>query len=521
MNNNKAGHGRASTVLSAADGWVRSVLVGALSPLPKSALVLVALGLMSIAAMVTAESAAAATTYAKAQKIGKAHGPGCGNNGFSDITGKCWTCPTGYSHHNILIPPTNAKACKKPGTRTNRKGTEVGKSVLGICKKGWVSLNNGRCYTCPSGYKHDVSKFGTVSGVCYKPSSDRYAKATASGGSLVCSKGFFSPQQGGTCWTCPSNAPTRTPLTPVTAANACQSAACGGAGERPCQITERILPCESGLFPDYFHNQCVKVSLQAEACKATVAALKAGKSVAGFANMIAASKSRTEEKREQVKSGSNRDALMSSITTQIERYKAMVPELNRVMALMKSKKSQLEALFDSDSFCILSNAEQEKRIAALGLKPGFMTQASLPDGGFFFRSAHAGSDDHFYMGYQVGVSGSVGLGLDISLIFVTDFRGNGGKFIAVGPQLVSNVAVDASPIGLQFFPKVNLDDFKGWGWGIGISGGPPSKIVSAGIDVSYDETFKVFQGFGLNGAIGVGVIPGDIGVSATHAWQMK
>jgi hypothetical protein len=66
-----------------------------------------------------------------------------------------------------------------------------------------------------------------------------------------------------------------------------------------------------------------------------------------------------------------------------------------------------------------------------------------------------------------------------------------------------------------------LDDFKGWGWGVGVSGGPPSKIVSGGVDVAFDEELKKFQGFGISGAIGLGVIPGDISVSADHAWKLK
>ncbi len=478
--------------------------------------------LVLIAAVLTFTiPALAATTYTKATKVGRAHGPSCGKGGFPDITGKCWTCPKGYKHKNILLPPTHNKVCEKAGTTTKRKGIKVGKSILGVCKKGWVSLNNGNCYRCPKGYKHNPAKFGTATGVCYRKSPKKYSKANRVGGSLVCKRGFFDLAEGGTCWTCPANAPVRT-LKSVKSAKACQSAACGRGGERLCKITENILPCRKGFLPNYLKNVCAPFDAGTAICKATVAAVKAGKTVAGFTKIFSSSKSRTKSGRDKYRNGGNRNALMQQITNDINRHKHVIPELKRIMTRMQARKKQVEALFDTNNFCSLSSAEIDRRLTRLGLKPSFpRRKASWLDDGILIRRAHAENHDRFYMGYQVGVSGAVGLGVQVSMLFVTDFRGNGGRYLAVGPQLVTNASVDVSPIGLQFFPKVSLDDFKGWGWGVGVSGGPPSKIVSAGVDVAFDEKFKDFQGFGLSGAIGLGVIPGDISVSAEHAWKMK
>ena len=92
---------------------------------------------------------AAAVTYAEATKVGRAHGPGC-VGGFPDTKGECWVCPAGYRHDNILLPPTHDKVCKKEGGADRRKGDRVGKSVVGVCKAGWLSTHDGGCYTCPA-----------------------------------------------------------------------------------------------------------------------------------------------------------------------------------------------------------------------------------------------------------------------------------------------------------------------------------------------------------------------------------
>ncbi len=461
---------------------------------------------------------AAAVTYAEATKVGRAHGPGCAG-GFPDIKGECWVCPAGYKHDNILLPPTDGRVCKKEGGADRRKGDRVGSSVIGICKSGWLSTHDGGCYTCPAGYKHDIAKFGNQTGVCYRDRPDSFSRASRKGGSLVCNSGFFDPIDGGSCWTCPASAPVRT-ASSVKSDRACQSRACGAQGDRPCLITERIPACDKGLIEDFVNNRCAPLNAQAAVCVATVSALKAGKTVAGFADVFNVSKSRTNAERNKYRDQSERDRLLAQVEREISRNAHVVPELKRVMAVMEAKRGQLDALFSPESFCSLSVSQMNQKLAALGMQPDFpvRTAGPLPDG-LFIRSANAAAGEHFFMGYQIGLSGGVGIGAQVALLFVTDFRGDGGRYISVGPQIVSNATIGVTPIGLQFFPKVDIGSFAGWGFGGGISGGPPSKAVSAGIDVSFDDRM-VFQGFGISGGIGLGVIPGDLAVSAMHAWKM-
>ncbi|MGH7391473.1 MAG: hypothetical protein ACREM3_18735 [Candidatus Rokuibacteriota bacterium] len=461
---------------------------------------------------------AAAGTYARATKVGQAHGPGCAG-GFPDLTGQCWTCPAGYKHDNILLPPANPRVCKKEGGADRRAGKRIGSSVVGICGTGWLSTHDGGCYTCPAGYSHDLTKFGHQVGVCYRNRPDAFSRASRGGGNLLCTKGFFDPLDGGSCWTCPASAPVRT-TSSVKSATACQSRACGAQGERPCLITERVPSCDRGLIEDFVNNRCVPVSARAAVCMATVSALKAGKTVAGFADALNLTRSRTTTAREKYRDKANHDQLLTQVEREIGRYAHVVPELKRVMAGASARRRQVEELFSPDSFCSLSLPQMNQRLAALGLVPSFPARgAGLPPAGWLIRSAHAAPEEHFFMGYQVGVAGAVGIGAQGALLFVTDFRGNGGRYAAVGPQLITNVAVGLSPIGVQFFPRVGIASFTGWSFGAGISGGPPSKAVGAGIDASFSDRM-VFQGFGISGSVGLGAIPGDLAIAATHSWKI-
>ena len=386
-----------------------------------------------LSALFALASPALATTYAPATKEGPAHGLGCGAGGFPDIAGHCWTCPKGYRHDNILLPPTDAHVCKKAGGVDRRTGKKVGQSIIGICKQGWLSTNDGGCYVCPKGYGHDIAKFGNQVGVCYRKHPDAFAKAVSKGGTLVCNQGFFDPIDGGSCWSCPADAPVRT-TSSVKSATACESRACGASGERPCMIVERIPSCNPGLIEDFVHNKCVPVDLKAAVCVSTLEAIKAGQQVAGFANSVNHSKQRTSTMQSRYGNKADLNRALESFARQIEPYNYVVPELKRITALLQAQRRAVETLFAPKSFCSLSTAAFDRRLAALGLAPRIPVRKA----GLFQRACSSPAPTPratslFYMGYQVGVSGGVGIGAQLSLLWVTDFRGHGGRFMSVGP----------------------------------------------------------------------------------------
>ena len=247
------------------------------------------------------------------------------------------------------------------------------------------------------------------------------------------------------------------------------------------------------------------------ACKTTVGALKAGKAVAGFMQQaLPTAKQRRDSAQNQFKNDPNyRNQLLSQITNRLQAYQDKVPELKQIALAMNNpqNRGKLDAIFGTDNFCTDSIAEMDRKLIQAGLAPQFAVVRG--------RGA---DDSHFYLGYQITLGGGVGVGAQIGIAGVTDFRGNGGKYWFIGPQGITNAAVGLTA-EVAFFPNVPLSSFDGWGSGVGLSAGPPSKVVSGAVDVMLDETVKLFQGFGFGPGVGVGVSPVDGAFSYTHSWK--
>ena len=248
-----------------------------------------------------------------------------------------------------------------------------------------------------------------------------------------------------------------------------------------------------------------------QACKMTVGLIKGGKAVAGFMkNLIPSAKSKTKGAQNRFKKDKGfHDQLIAKVTRNLQAHKAKIPELKRVAQFMNRSKNKkkLESIFSASHFCEDSIGSMDKQLKRIGIAPKFA----------MVRSRGANSE-HFYMGYQLTFGIGAGAGLQVGLMGVTDFIGNGGKYWFIGPQAITNASVGVTA-EVTFFPKVSLNSFKGWGAGVGISAGPPTKIVSGAVDVMLDEKVKEFQGFGFGPGVGLGVIPIDAAFSYTHSWK--
>jgi hypothetical protein len=245
------------------------------------------------------------------------------------------------------------------------------------------------------------------------------------------------------------------------------------------------------------------------ACKATVGMIKGGQAVAGFMkNVIPAIQSKKKSAQNRFRNDKNfHDQLIAKITQNLQAHQAKIPELKKVAAIMNASKSKLDSIFSVGNFCGDSVATMDQKLKSLGLVPNFALVQS-----------RGVNDEHFYLGYQITLGGGVGAGMQVGLMGVTDLRGNGGKYWFIGPQGITNAAVGVTA-EVAFFPKVSLDSFQGWGSGVGISAGPPSKVVSGAVDVMLDEKVDKFQGFGFGPGAGVGVSPVDAAFSYTHSWK--
>lgn len=95
-------------------------------------------------------------TFSKATKTKNAS---CSSGSFFDLIdgGTCWTCPKGYKRTVFAV--NSAQACERSGRTDFVAATDRGKGtgILGTdCPRGAFFDPNGRCYTCPSGYKRTV-----------------------------------------------------------------------------------------------------------------------------------------------------------------------------------------------------------------------------------------------------------------------------------------------------------------------------------------------------------------------------
>ena len=458
-----------------------------------------------------------AQTYAAASNLGPAKGLadiGC-RGGFVDINGNCWKCPDGFKHDNVFLPPTDGKVCKDEGGRDNREGAKhgVGSGILKTdCPRGqWLSTHNGNCYSCPDGFRHDILKKGNEVGVCWREQRDRFAAASRMTGTAFCDKNaFFDPIKGGTCWACPGATPNRNITQAVDSPKACVSSICGADGGRPCLLTERIPSCNAGLVEDIASNKCVTDVVAFQVCKATINSIKAGQVPPQLQPIMAELSRRTKAVTpEQLEN------LKKSGLAFVEKNQSGVPEIRKILELMKQQKETLGELFDADTLCsppkLLKMAEGTAKALVTP------TYKGNPFGATTLVVSVADA-----VGVQAGLTLAIGMDLtkpgELGPTGLPTIR-QMGLFAWVGPQLVSNATAGVSR-GQQLYPVAQLCDFEGFGWGVGVSVGIPTlKVVSGGVDIAFGESLLPV-GFGSSMGVGVGALPADVSIGATYSWPI-
>jgi hypothetical protein len=203
-----------------------------------------------------------------------------------------------------------------------------------------------------------------------------------------------------------------------------------------------------------------------------------------------------------------REQLRRQMKNAVDSHQYAVPELGRITAYMnkRANRPQVDALFSPEVLCGGSMAQFDTKLRQLGLVPNFSMVRSR------------GIDDsHFYMGLQLTLDAAAGVGGQLGLFGVTDFRGNGGFYFFIGPQ-AGIVLGGGGVLEAIFFPKVDVNSFAGWGGGVG---GTIGAVAVAAADVAFDQTFTKFQGFGIGGGAGAGSkMVGSLAASYTHAWKL-
>lgn len=444
-------------------------------------------------------------SYRSATLAGKVQGldtVGC-QGGFIDSKGACWKCPPGYQHDNVLLAPTDGKVCKNAGGRTQREGRKQAKATGALqtdCPPGqWWSSHNGFCYSCAKGFTHDAAKTGNQDGACWKDEPDRYAAATRMKGNAFCDTKNAFPDLDGNCYTCPASFQRNPAPSSVRGAEACVNSSCGARNERPCLVTERLMSCDKGLAEDFIAGKCVP-DMSRQTCIAIIKGIASGKLPDGLSDALApiVTRIRNDSPGKRDKPLYNRYLAQATQSVQ--------PLLAPLKEFQKQANAQAKAIresFDAEVICSPEKMRAKLRTMA---KPRF-------EGTFFTSQA-------------LSFSASAVAGVQLAIMYVTDWRNQIGVYVALGGQLAPLTVGAGGNIGIQFYPATTLADFEGYGYGIGASVGTPIADVGVGIDFAYpfplDSTKLVPMGYGINTGIGANAVPtpvdGSIGLS--YSWKI-
>lgn len=452
-------------------------------------------------------------------------------NGFPDLGGSCWRCPDGYAHDNLLLAPTDGKVCKKSA---RSKGIDRGCTVGD--RGCWLSGVTG--FRCPSGYTHNTSYVAEDDRVCTKES---YSSATKLGGSVACTRGFFDPIDGGTCWTCPIDQPIRNLRESVKSAKACATKSCGGNRQRPCQLTERVPSCNIGLVENLVTNKCGALPSTYAVCKSVIDSVLGKKSKSSFEEWKGPFIDSMKKGVKALDDASKKAMTSAANASRVGSMKKYVAELN----LMKPRISTdaIKALFsDSERICAgdLSAVEAKLgeafRPSAAVLSMGDLRRSNERQGAhgpWSGEELSGGGGGHFFMEIGIVVSSAVGVGAFESLSFVTDFKGNTVALWSYGGGLTTNVKAEIADFVI-FYPSVTVDDFGGsisefssWNWELSMAGGV---IAGGGLTFTYDHQMGVHpelgqssitpQGIGLTLGLSLDLLPAEGAVAASYAYRI-
>jgi hypothetical protein len=510
----------------------------------------------------------APATYASAKKIGAASVENvvCGENGgFPDANFDCWKCPDGYSYNigNLLRPPSDPKTCKKEGKKTNVSPKTISCGEVG----GWGpegGLLDAKCYKCPSGSTHDIWKKTEEAGVCYTQSADEYSAASKMGGTAFCKRGFLdlATQQ---CWECPPAQPSRS-LEPITSARACQTAACGGDGQRPCLLNEAFPSCKSGLVEDPIQNKCVSLLSAGSLCDAVVDALTTNKSSPAL-DAVALPFAEQLKKASGATDSATKATLLAAAKGASKQSPTLVEYLKAVEAsrgVVSKNLSSFKGLFNKQLLCHGKKGALQAELEKLGLKssaPLWQKSAGLEvdgddraallrrrssdwlDGAPVTRPSGAGSflgqtvgdldpnaywdrnRPHVYAELGIKTAAAVVAGLELGVSVVTDFHGNSVLTFFFAPQLASNVsAASMAFVGGKFQTKYSeiggttLSDPAAWGWEFGVGVG---EVVGIATSLSFDLRFEKYQGISLAVGAEMGVLPGEGSIAAQWSYRLR
>ena len=142
---------------------------------------------------------------------------GCGSGEFSggavDPNG-CYECKDGYEHLGIL-PVNTIGVCYVDREAIEEDDVEL---LCDVQNGEFFDTETADCYACPAGYQHDIGKYASETGVCFKKSLEVAEEDGLRGD--FCPPGTFFDVTSGICYSC-EDGYSWNPMVPVEDSGAC------------------------------------------------------------------------------------------------------------------------------------------------------------------------------------------------------------------------------------------------------------------------------------------------------------
>lgn len=153
-------------------------------------------------------------------------------------TNNCYSCPSGFTH-DILKKVDDTGVCTR-SWKDERRGTYERESTVFVCPSGeWVSGYG--CYSCPSGFTHNGALPAGTSGACYRDNVDNRRATFEKSLTRSCPSGEFPNASINACYTCPAGYE-HNPAFTVDQDGAC--------------IEVRVKSCDSGFYDPRQGGEC-------------------------------------------------------------------------------------------------------------------------------------------------------------------------------------------------------------------------------------------------------------------------
>ena len=450
--------------------------------------------------------------------------------------GEWWECPSDRPQRT-LNKVTGPRACatKKIAGKKHSRAKFLGKTKNKKPEGAFADIRKGGEYwKCPAGFWRNLNA------VTDKAACTVNVGQNCDSGNIAIAGALFKGED-------------------ITKYQCYKKRECGGRKQRPCQLTERIPSCNSGLAEDFINNSCVNPALRdclfwtsifrlADKVERDISKVEKEllKLLNDFRKSVFGSHGKKLSKEQAEKIDSAIDKVFSAnasysadeILAGAQFLSVLMPEFKKIEAAIKRNKKKIKAFMLNSDKCFMSEKDRMHEFGVLlGFVPstGKIKKASLDMSPwwhpFAIKAANAANTttNNIYFNIGISMSGNYSIvGGTIALYSSTNFANETGKYFAIGPELTTSTDEEFGAsfgFSVGFMVGDDISSNEGWGSGVGISGSLGSSEITAGIEIGLNDFLKdeKIEVQGLNLILGAetgegGSVSGS--ASYTYSWKL-